>query len=95
MIGMASMWLAVSLLKASLNIMTRSWLNNVNVARVTAAILTINATWLWRMCSREICPIFSTFFAPHIFLKLCSLESSVRLEMKYVQVCNARATNTC
>ena len=46
MIGMASMWLVVSLLKASLNIMARSWLNKVSVAKVTAAILAVNATWL-------------------------------------------------
>lgn len=69
--GMASMWLAISLSKASLNIMARSWLNNINVAKVTAAILTVNAIWLWRIRS-EFRPIFSTFSPgkrePHRFL---------------------------
>lgn len=48
--GMASRWLVVSLCRASLNIIVRSWLNSAIVATITVAALTANVAWVLVMC---------------------------------------------
>lgn len=81
--GMASMWLVVSLCKASVNIMVRSWWKTASVAivkvkifRVKARLLLFSSCLVWKgMCFVLIgLKILAIWNKPAVH-KLCLLDS--------------------
>jgi hypothetical protein len=59
--GTASMWLVISLRRASLNIIIRSWLNKAIVAATTVPILMANVKRVFVRCRDRLFHIFFNF----------------------------------